>query len=129
MPRAGRVSQIPGLFLPGLSTSFVFSNSSGSGVMAFAVANRDARLKELQQTVDRIHRIIEIRSKTMAHVPAGATGLLVRDSKGKNGDVSVYRVDTAFLAELRSALRQAAEELGQWPRGPGRPRIRGRRRC
>ena len=50
----------------------------------------------------------------MAGVPGGATGLLVRDYKGKNAGAPAYRVDTALIAELRALMRQAAEELGQW---------------
>ena len=51
----------------------------------------------------------------MADVPGGeATGLLVRDYKGKDATAEVYKVDTALLAELRNHERQAAQELGQW---------------
>jgi hypothetical protein len=94
-------------------------------MIALEIAKRDARLEGLQQNVNRLLRRIDIRSKMMADVPGGATGLLVRVVKGKDPNASVYRVDIALVKELRSALRQAAEELGQLGRrrGPGRPRI------
>ena len=38
----------------------------------------------------------------------------MRDYKGRNADVAVYKADTALMAELRAVMRQAAEELGQW---------------
>jgi hypothetical protein len=67
-------------------------------------------------------RIIDIRSKTMADVPGGATGLLVGKYKGRNRKVSVYRADTALMSQLRDALRQAGEEMGQLSRRRrGRP--------
>jgi hypothetical protein len=44
----------------------------------------------------------------------GATGLLLKDYKGKDADQPVYKVDTRLLAELRAHEKQAAEELGQW---------------
>jgi hypothetical protein len=50
-------------------------------------------------------------------VPGGASGLLVRDYKGKKADRLVTRIDpgvVSLLAELRGHERQAAEELGQW---------------
>jgi hypothetical protein len=46
----------------------------------------------------------------MAAVPSWTTGLLVCEYKVKNGEMPFYRVDTAVMAELRSLLRQAAEE-------------------
>jgi hypothetical protein len=53
----------------------------------------------------------------VADVPGGASGLLVRDYKGKEADRLVSRIDpgvVSVLAELRSLERQAAEELEQW---------------
>ena len=50
----------------------------------------------------------------MVAVPGGASGLLVRDYKGKEADQLVYKVDTGLLGELRGHERQAAEEAEQW---------------
>jgi hypothetical protein len=53
----------------------------------------------------------------VADLPGGASGLLVRDYKGKEADRLVTRIDPrGGLAgsELRGHERQAAEELEQW---------------
>jgi hypothetical protein len=50
----------------------------------------------------------------MADLPGGASGLLVRDSKGKEADRKVTCSDPGvvwLVAELRGHERQAAEEL------------------
>ena len=83
-------------------------------MIALEISSRDARLQALQDRWDRLRRLIDARAVEMADVPGGNTGLLVRDYKGKNAALPVYKVDTALLAELRAHERQAAEELGQW---------------
>jgi hypothetical protein len=58
--------------------------------------------------------ILDQRGADMADVPGGASGLLVRDSKGKEADRLVTRIDPGvvpLVAELRGQGRQAAEEL------------------
>jgi hypothetical protein len=50
----------------------------------------------------------------LADIPGGNTGLLVRDYKGRNADVAVYKADNALMAEMPATERQPAEELGQW---------------
>jgi hypothetical protein len=52
-----------------------------------------------------------------ADLPGGASGMLVRDYKGKNAARLVTRIDcglVSLVAELRGHERQAAAELGQW---------------
>jgi hypothetical protein len=53
--------------------------------------------------------------------PAGMTGLILRDFRGKSAEQVVFKVDTGLLAELRKHERQAAEELGEigMPASPG----------
>ena len=87
-----------------------------AGVIQLEISSKNARVQALQDLFDRARQVIDARAKdkTMAGVPGGATGLLVRDYKGKNAGAPVYRVDTALIAELRALMRQAAEELGQW---------------
>lgn len=46
--------------------------------------------------------------------PAGVTGMILRDYRGKNAEQVVFKTDTQLLSELRAIERQAAEELGQW---------------
>jgi hypothetical protein len=60
---------------------------------------------------------------TMAAVPGGSTGLLVRDYQGKNRDVPTYRVDFALLSEQRALLRHAAEETGEWRAKKEEPKV------
>jgi hypothetical protein len=78
------------------------------------ITDRNARVKALQDTLDRCRRLIEARAADMPDVPGGSTGLLVRDYKGKDANQPVYKADTPLLAEMRATMKQAAEELGQW---------------
>jgi hypothetical protein len=88
--------------------------SRGIGILECRVRRVDRDWKRMQQ-------VIEERAKdpTMANVPGGSTGLLVRKYKsigsGENATtVEEYEVDTALLKELREHEKQAAQELGQW---------------
>ena len=80
----------------------------------FEISNRNARIQALQDRWDRARRLIDARARDLADIPGGNTGRLVRDYKGRNADVAVYKADTALMAEMRATERQAAEELGQW---------------
>jgi hypothetical protein len=56
----------------------------------------------------------------IADFPSGASGLRVRDYKGRKGDRLMTRMDpgvVSLVAELRGHERQAAEELEQWKTG------------
>ena len=82
---------------------------------------RSARVAVLDDTFARLLRVIEARSqdKSMASVPGGKTGLLVRTVKSvghgpRSTIVEEYSVDVATLRELRETAKQAAIELGQW---------------
>lgn len=85
------------------------------------------RLRNLQDRIDRMTRLIDARAQEFAatsETAGGDTGLLARDYKGKNADRAVYRFDAALVRELREHERQAAQELGQWAEkheigGPG----------
>src|ERR1035437_6758731 len=53
----------------------------------------------------------------MADLPGGASGMLVRASKGQEADRLVTRIDpgvVSLVAELRGHERWAAEEFEQW---------------
>jgi hypothetical protein len=60
---------------------------------------------------------LEERGRDIADLPGGASGLLVRDYKGKFPDEHVVtRVDSgivSLLGELRAHEQQAAQELSQ----------------
>lgn len=85
------------------------------------LAIREQRVSALNDRWNRLQRVVEARAddETMAHVPGGTTGLLVRTVKGiGSGDafqvIEEYEVDAALLKELREHEKQAAQELGQW---------------
>ena len=107
-------------------------------IEAKGLADRDNRLKGYQDRYDRLQRVIEARAAdpTMADVPGGKEGVLVREVKfvkvfevlvRPDGDetvpamptkqyreVAVYSVDTGMLKEMDHLAKQAAEDLGQW---------------
>jgi hypothetical protein len=92
-----------------------------TGTIALEINSRNARVAALQERWDRLRAgldlILRQRGADMADVPGGASGLLVRDYKGKEADRQVGRIDpgvASLLAELRAHERQAAEELEQW---------------
>lgn len=79
------------------------------------IREKQLRVDNLQARVTKMLQLIEARGEEMANeVAGGATGLLVRDWKGKDCDVAVYRFDAGLLKELREHEKQAAIELGQW---------------
>jgi hypothetical protein len=86
-----------------------------ANTMVLEISNRNARVQVLQDLFDRLRNLIAARAKdeTMADVPGGTTGLLLRN-QGKNADVPVHRADVAVVATLCALMRQAAQELGQW---------------
>jgi hypothetical protein len=61
--------------------------------------------------------VLDQRGADMADLPGGASGLLVRDCKGKDANRLVTRIDhgvVSLVAELSGHQRQAAEESEQW---------------
>lgn len=80
------------------------------------IARRERRLASLQALHNGLLRVIEERGAdpSMAEVPGGRTGLLVRQFK-VSGDtvVTEYAVDTGTVRELRAVQEAAAKELGQ----------------
>jgi hypothetical protein len=90
-------------------------------VMAYGIADRIARVRELDRRWRKMRRVIEERAADpkMEGVPGAATGLIVHDVKGvgKGDDfqlIDMYQIDTGLLSELRNTEKQAAQELGQW---------------
>jgi hypothetical protein len=102
--------------------AFVATTSAFSAAaIALEISRRNARVAALQERWDLLRADLELlldqRGADMADVPGGASGLLVRDYKGKEADVLVTRIDpgvVALVAELRGHGRQAVEELAQW---------------
>jgi len=92
-----------------------------AGTITLEITSRNAHITALQKSWDILTAVLDLilqqRAADMADVPGGASGLLVRDYKGKHADRLVTRIDPgviALLAELRAHERQAAEELEQW---------------
>jgi hypothetical protein len=92
-----------------------------AGTIALEISSRNARVAALQERWHRLRAALDLilqqRGTDMADVPGGASGLLMRDYKGKEADRLVCRIDpgvVSLLAELRGHERQAAEELEQW---------------
>lgn len=92
-----------------------------TGTIVLEISSRNARVAALQKRWDSLRAGLELilqqRGADMADVPGGASGLLVRDYKGKEADRLVSRIDAgvvSLFAELRGHERQAAEELEQW---------------
>jgi hypothetical protein len=81
------------------------------------LAQRDKRVAVLRQMHDKLLTIIEERAAdaTLATVPGGKTGLVVRAVKviGKQV-VETFITDTKLVKELRETGEQIARELGQW---------------
>jgi hypothetical protein len=105
---------------------------------ALTIANKEVRVRRLAERAAKIDEVFAARAEEHATVPAGMTGLLVREPRivkvydvknwraddAEEGEVLVptggvrvayaYKVDTATLAELRATEKQAAQELGEW---------------
>ena len=55
--------------------------------------------------------------KTMIHPgypTGGATGMLVKDYRGKDANQEIWKFDGALVAKIADLLKQAAIEEGQW---------------
>lgn len=81
------------------------------------IARRERRLAVLQETHNKLLQVIEERAAdpTLADIPGGSTGLIVRKPVTSLGVVAGYEyaVDTGTIRELRAVQEQAAKELGQ----------------
>ena len=84
------------------------------GVVRLEVRKRSARLQILQSSVDGILQVIAGRAFEHAGHPGGASGLLVKDYRGKNAEKEIWRFDAALMAQLNGTLKQVAIEEGQW---------------
>jgi hypothetical protein len=84
--------------------------------IALEISSRNSRVAALQKCWDRLRAgqdlIRDGRAADMADLPGGASGMLVRDDRGKKADRLVVRIDpgvVSLFAELRSHERQAEE--------------------
>ncbi len=92
--------------------------------LAFHLADKNERVKGLQDMADRIRRLVDARASApeMADVTGGDTGLVVADLRvigfGDNAQlVKEVRMDKAVVSEYREISKQIAQECGQWNEG------------
>ncbi len=78
------------------------------------IRKRSARVQVLQNTLDRRHNLIEARAFEYRDHPGGATGMLVKDYRGKNAEQEIWKFDASLVAQINDVLKQAAIEEGQW---------------
>ena len=84
------------------------------GVVSLEIRKRSARVQALQVNLDRMRALIEARATEYAEHPAGATGMLVKDYRGKNAEQEIWKFDGALVSQINDTLKQAAIEEGQW---------------
>ena len=104
-------------------------NRIAAGTVKRLVGERNHRLEEWQTRWDEIrdaldailiergYELGEYVDPETGAVAGGSTGFIVRDYKGKDADVPVYRIDPGILSMVRGLLevaKRAAQELGQW---------------
>jgi hypothetical protein len=91
-----------------------------AAAIALEIPGRNARLRPSKSagisSVPPSIWILDERGADMVDVPGGASGLLARDYKGKEGDRLVARIDSGVVSPVneRGHEPQAAEEPEQW---------------
>lgn len=80
------------------------------------IAQQDQRIASYIEDFERTDQIIAERAAhvSMAEVPGGKTGLVVRDVKAVGDEVvELYEFDAALVRERRAIRKDIAEETGQ----------------
>lgn len=92
-----------------------------ASVLASGIADKAERIKLYQDITDRLRTVAAERAAdpTMADIPGGRTGMLVRGYKSIGSGESArqieeYSVDGVLARELRDYAKQAAIEMGDW---------------
>jgi hypothetical protein len=92
------------------------SSEFAAAAMKRGIARKDYRIGCLANIHSKLLTVIEERGAdpTMALIPGGKTGLVVRQYKISGETVMTeYAVDTGTIKELRGIQEQVAKELGQ----------------
>ena len=84
--------------------------------MQLEIRQRSARVEILQEVVDRMRQVIVARAFQYADDPVGATGMMVKDYRGKNGELPIWKFDAALVSQINDVLKQAAIEEGRGTR-------------
>jgi hypothetical protein len=99
-----------------------------NAVLQTGIARKLHRVGTLNEVVQDLLRLKDERAAASSRqgVPGGESGLLVRTVKmvgsGPTAQlVEEWRIDDAFLRELREYNEQAARELGQWREAEAEP--------
>jgi phage terminase small subunit len=88
--------------------------SIAEGVVEVDIRQRAARVEVLQDNLNRMCGLIEARALEYCDHPGGASGMLVKDYRGKNAEQEIWRLDAALLSQINATMKQAAIEEGQW---------------
>jgi phage terminase small subunit len=88
--------------------------ATAASVVKVEIRKRSARVQVGQNIVDRLCRLREARALQYADHPGGATGMLVKEYRGKNGQQEIWKFDAALVSQINATLKQAAIEEGQW---------------
>ena len=88
--------------------------ATAASVVKVEIRKRSARVQVLQNIVDRLYRLTEARALEYADHPGGATGMLLKEHRGKNGQQEIWKFDVAVVSQINATLKQAAIEEGQW---------------
>ena len=83
-------------------------------VVKVEIRKRSGRVQVLQNILDRLCRLREARALEYADHPGGATGMLVKEHRGKNGEQEIWKFDATLVSQINATLKQAAIEEGQW---------------
>ena len=78
------------------------------------IRDRSARVDQLQINLNAMLEVSRLRSIQYADHPLGASGLLIRDFRGRNCKQEVWRFDAALEKKILETLKQAAIEENQW---------------
>jgi len=92
--------------------------AAAANVVKVEIRKRSARVQVGQNIVDRLCRLREARALEYADHPGGATGMLVKECRGKNGRQEIWKFDASLVAQTNATLKQVAIELGQWSQKP-----------
>jgi hypothetical protein len=88
--------------------------ATAANVVKVEIRKRSARVQVGQNIVDRLCRLREARALEYADHPGGATGMLVKEYRGKNGQQEIWKFDAALVSQTNATLKQVAIEEGQW---------------
>src|SRR5450755_3396675 len=84
--------------------------ATAESVVKIEIRKRSARVQVGQNIVDRLCRLREARALEYADHPGGATGMLVKEYRGKNGQQEIWKFDAALVSQINATMKQAAIE-------------------